>query len=147
MKTKNMNLKSKKEFYLLSFTWGLPMTLIGLIVAGVLICLGYKPKKWGPCIYFNVGKGWGGVELGPVFITDSRDSKHTKNHEFGHGIQNCFYGPAMPFIVCIPSAFRYWYREIVYHMRGLTPPTAYDDIWFEGEATRLGNEYIEKWGS
>jgi hypothetical protein len=145
MKTKNMKLKSKKEFYLLSFTWGLLMNVIGFIIAGVLLCLGYKPKKWGPGIYFNVGKNWGGVSFGMVFITDSGDHTHTKNHEFGHAIQNCFFGPAMPFVVSIPSAIRYWYWEFKYYRKGLTPPTDYDSIWFEGDATKLGYEYIEKW--
>ena len=57
-------------------------------------------------------------------------------HECGHGIQNCIWGPLMIFVVCIPSATRYWYREFKYHRKGLTPPTKYDDIWFEGQATR-----------
>jgi hypothetical protein len=145
MRAESMKLESKKAFYALSFTWGLPLTLIGLIVAVVLICTGHKPKRWGPCFYFNVGKRWGGLELGPVFLTDSNDSTHTKNHELGHGIQNCFYGPAMIFVVCLPSVFRYWYREFKYNRKGITPPTGYDDIWFEGDASKLGYEYIEKW--
>ena len=48
----------------------------------------------------------------------------------------------MPFVVCIPSAVRYWYREFKYHRKKLTPPTKYDDIWFEGQATKWGSEYI-----
>lgn len=140
-----MKKPTKAIFYILSFTWGLPMTLIGLISALVLICAGYKPKRWGGCIYFNVGKNWGGVELGLFFITDQRDSTHTKNHEFGHAIQNCWFGVLMPFLVCIPSAIRYWYREIRYNRKGITPPTKYDDIWFEGQATALGTKYIEYW--
>jgi hypothetical protein len=34
-------------FYLLSFTWGLPMTLVGCVVSFILLSLGYKPKKYG----------------------------------------------------------------------------------------------------
>lgn len=130
---------TKKQFYISNLTWGLPLTLIGLIVALVLICTGHKPKRHGGCFYFNVGKSWGGLNLGLVFLTDERDSEHTKNHEFGHAVQNAKYGLLMPFIVCIPSVIRYWYREIK------KPTTDYDDIWFEGEATKLGNEYINKW--
>lgn len=138
-------MKNKIAFYILSFTWGIPMTLIGLIAAGVLLCAGYRPKRWGGCWYFNVGENWGGVELGLVFLTDNNDTIHTKNHEFGHAIQNCFFGPLMPFIVCIPSAIRYWYRELRYNRRGLRPTTNYDDIWFEGQATELGYMNIHKW--
>lgn len=135
---------NKYAFYILSVVWGFPMTLIGLISACVLICAGYKPKRWGGCLYFNVGKNWGGVNLGLVFITDENDTEHTKNHEFGHAIQNCRYGVLMPFIVCIPSFIRYWYRKIR-TKKGLKNETAYDDIWFEGEATKLGNQYIGEW--
>ena len=138
-------MKNKILFYILSFTWGLPMTLIGGLVALVLLCTGHKPKKWGGCWYFTIGKNWGGVELGLVFLTDNNENEHTKNHEFGHAIQNCFYGPLMPFIVCIPSAIRYWYRELRYRRKGLQPTTKYDDIWFEGEATELGYMYINQW--
>lgn len=139
-------MKQKALFYILSFTWGLPMTLIGLIVALVLICTGHKPKKWGGCWYFNVGGSWGGLELGAFFLTDGIDNKHVKNHEFGHAIQNCVLGPLMPFLVSIPSAIRYWYRTIRENL-GLRNETAYDAIWFEGSATRLGNGYISKWNS
>ncbi|MBO5712210.1 MAG: hypothetical protein J6R47_05160 [Acholeplasmatales bacterium] len=47
----------------------------------------------------------------------------------------------MPFVICIPSALRYWYRELRYNRKGITPPTKYDDIWFEDEATKLGRLY------
>jgi hypothetical protein len=134
-------IKDKKLFYELAFTWGIIMTLIGCIVAGALIIAGYKPKKWGRCWYFEIGSGWGGVELGIFFITNKNPSVHTRNHELGHGFQNCKYGPFM-IIISLMSMCRYWYRELRYHRRGLTPPTAYDDIWFEGEATKIGTEFM-----
>lgn len=132
---------TKTKFYLLSFTWGFPLTLIGLLVGLVLLCAGRKPKKWGPCWYFEIGENWGGLELGVIFLTDKTPSEHTKNHELGHAIQNTKYGLLMPFIVCIPSAVRYWVREIQRRI-GKPPKTKYDDIWFEGEATALGEEYM-----
>lgn len=102
---------SKTLFYILSVTWGCIMTTIGAIVALVLLILGYRPKKWNYCYYFEVGENWGGIELGMFFITDKSSSIRTKNHEHGHGIQNCYLGVLMPFVVCIPSAARYWLRE------------------------------------
>ena len=132
----------KSLFYVLSFTWGIVLTLIGLIVAGVLLCMGKKPKKWGWCYYFEIGEGWGGLELGIIFLTSKNPSTHTKCHEFGHAIQNCYFGILMPFLVCIPSAIRYWYRRIR-RSKGLKNKTAYDEIWFEGQATRLGYKYWE----
>ena len=102
---------SKPLFYILSVTWGCIMTTIGAIVALVLLIIGYRPKKWNYCYYFEVGENWGGIELGMFFITDKSSSIRTKNHEHGHGIQNCYLGVFMPFVVCIPSAARYWLRE------------------------------------
>lgn len=130
-------MKNKALFYILSFTWGIPMTLIGLIVALALVLTGHKAKLYGGCFHFIVGKNWGGLSLGIVIITCENSSERTKNHEVGHAIQNCKYGFLMPFIVCIPSAIRYWYREFT------IPTTDYDGIWFEAEATRLGCEYIK----
>ena len=138
-------MKNKASFYKLSFTWGIIMTLTGLIIAAVLICAGYKPKRWGGCLCFTVGKGWGGVSFGIVMIVSNTAGEHTKNHEFGHALQNCRYGLAMP-ILSLLSAARYWYRNIRTKM-GLVNKTDYDDFWFEGEASELGEKYIKCWGA
>ncbi len=119
------------------------MTLIGCIVALGLLLTGHKAKQWGYCWYFEVGENWGGVELGVFFVTNKNPSTHIKNHEFGHSIQNCYYGFLMPFLVCIPSAIRYWYREIVQRMNPNKTLPPYDSIWFEGQATRLGKSLSE----
>ena len=134
-------IKDKHTFYTLSFTWGIIMTLIGCLVALVLTIAGYRPKKWGRCWYFEVGEGWGGLELGIFFLTSKNPSVHTRNHELGHAFQNCKYGPGM-IVISIMSAARYWYRELKYNRKGQVPPTKYDDIWFEGEATKLGTEFM-----
>lgn len=134
----------KSTFYILSFTWGLPLTLAGLITSLALVCLRKKPKRWGGCWYFEIGKGWGGLEIGIVFLASKTASDHTKNHEHGHAIQNCYYGPLMPFIVCIPSCTRYLYRRIRKKL-GYSNKTGYDDIWFEGQATRWGTEIVKAW--
>lgn len=137
---------SKLKFYLLSFTWGLPMTFIGLIVALALMIIGKKPEKYGYCLHFKVGNNWGGASLGIIFITDTTPCEHTKMHEHGHSLQNCYFGFLMPFVVCIPSAIRYWYRELKYYRKGKTPQTKYDDFWIEGNATKRGEEFIKKLG-
>ena len=133
----------KFNFYLLSFTWGLPLTLTGLMVALVLICTGHKPQKWGYCYYFEVGENWGGLEIGIIFLKGKRQGEHTKNHEHGHAIQNCYWGPLTPFVICMPSAIRYWYRRIRTKL-GLENKTAYDDFWVEGQASRWGTSLITK---
>ena len=102
------NMKTFKTiiFWFLSLTWGLPMTLMGAIVAFVLLITGHKPKRFHHSIYFEVGENWGGFEAGGFFFTDKTPSLHTKQHESGHGLQNIVLGPLMPFVVSIPSAIR-----------------------------------------
>ena len=136
--------KNKFLFYFLSFTWGLPMTLIGCVVAIALLTTGRQPKKWGYCYYFEVGENWGGLELGVIFLVDKNALNDTKSHEHGHAIQNCWFGPLTPFIICIPSAIRYWYREYLVRSEKKKhyelPP--YSSIWFEGQADSLGTQFI-----
>lgn len=137
---------SKRLFYFLTFTWGLLMTLVGYMAAAFLIIIGYKPYgKFGYCLVFKVGDYWGGLSLGPVIITSHPHDSEIMNHEHGHAIQNCWFGPLFPFIVGIPSVIRYWYRELRYERKGKRPPTLYDDIWFEGDATRIGTEFINQY--
>ena len=139
-----MKKMSRCKFLLLSLTWGLPMTLIGgVVMLGLIIC-GKKPKKWGYTYYIEVGKKWGGLELGMFFITNENPSLALQYHEFGHCIQNCYFGWLMPFIVWIPSAVRYWYR-IIRQKLGYKNP-GYNSIWFERQATELGRKYVERNG-
>ena len=104
-------LKNKWLFYLLQWTWGILMNLLGVLIAIGSLITGHKPKRFNHYVYFNVGKNWGGFESGMLFFTDSSDNLDTKQHESGHGLQNIILGPLMPFVVSIPSAIRYWLRE------------------------------------
>lgn len=132
-------------FWILSFTWGILMSLYGIFVALVLLVSGHKPRRFYFLFYFEVGEDWGGFECGPFFVTDKTSSARLKKHEAGHGIQNILLGPFMPFLISIPSAVRYWYRRIIIKRGGASsasrlPP--YDAIWFEKWATRLGERYF-----
>lgn len=132
-------------FYIASFTWGLPMTLVGCIVALCLLITGHKPHRFHYFIYFEVGENWGGFECGCFFVVNKGASLSIKQHESGHGLQNIMLGVFMPFVVSIPSAVRYWYREyLVRSGKKLSwelPP--YDSMWFEGWATALGEKYFK----
>ena len=131
---------SKPTFYILSWTWGIIMTLIGNVIALIMILAGYKPIKNIYGWYFEVGNNWGGVDLGYISIIQKNSSQYLKNHEFGHAVQNCIFGPFFPFIVAIPSAIRYWYRTIRENM-GKNNVTDYYDIWFEKQASDYGIMY------
>ena len=134
---------TKSQFYALSFTWGIIMTLIGCITSVVLIIMGYKPMKNRYGWYFIIGKNWGGLDLGLASIVNENPTEHLLQHEFGHAVQNCYYGPVFPFLIAIPSTIRYWYREYLVRSGKKQayelPP--YDSIWFEGMATELGGLY------
>lgn len=133
-------------YWLLSLTWGIIMTAIGAVIALALLITGHKPKTLGPNVYFEVGEHWGGMELGSFFLCDKTCSMHIKYHEAGHGLQNILYGPAMPFIVCIPSAIRYHYRNWLekHNPEKYATLPDYDAIWFEGQATEWGTKMYEK---
>lgn len=126
---------TKERFYLLSFTWGLIMTLCGLIVSIALITTGHKPQKWGWSWYFEVGDGGCGFSCGPFFFVSKGATDSLKNHECGHGIQNAILGPMMV-VLTLASMTRFWYREI------FGAKTSYDDWWFEGDASRLGTDLM-----
>lgn len=131
---------SPASFYLLSFTWGLPTSLAGMVVATGMVLTGHRPRKYGLCCSFELGQGWGGCSMGPFFFTQKGASPRLKNHEHGHALQNCKYGPFMPFVVSAPSTCRYWYRRAVEKRKKLPP---YDSVWFEADATKRGTEYVK----
>jgi len=140
-----MQVKKKMNpvvFWVLSLTWALPMTLVGALIFLALLCAGRKPKRFHYLFYIEIGESWGGFNVGPFFIVSKDPGLHIKQHESGHAIQNITYGPLTPFIVSIPSMCRYWYREFLVKTGrkkyNELPP--YDSAWFEGEATRLGEQ-------
>ena len=133
---------SCREFYIRSFTWGLPVNVGGAACALAMLATGHKPDRFGQCVHFSVGEKWGGGSLGIFLFTCKDASRRLLEHEHGHSIQNCYYGPFMPFLVNLPSSSRYWYRRAVQRIfpEKILPP--YDSIWFEAEASKLGHEYM-----
>ena len=137
-------MKNKFVILLLSHTWGIIMTLVGYGVRFILLCCGKKGVQVGFSRVYTVGKGWGGLNLGTtIIVAQGINPSTTIAHELGHGIQNAMYGIFTPFIVTIPSAIRYHYREHLYRKK-INPKTKYEDIWFEAQATKLGMEYFEE---
>lgn len=131
--------------WFLSCTWGIVMTVCGLSVAAVLCCKGYKPQHYKGFLYFEVGKKWGGINLGPVFVVNQGASDHILQHELGHGLQNIVYGFLMPVLVGIPSFTRAQWRK---HIRatdyaGYLKMPPYESIWFEAQATKWGTWFCK----
>lgn len=134
-------------FYLISFTWGLPASIIGFLITFSLWVTGHRSYVWNYCIVTPIGKNWGGMSIGPFIFTDNSPTEHILQHEHGHSIQNLMLGPLWLFIVGIPSGIRYQYREVyIYNkdrVRYRNLPD-YDSVWFEKWATKLGEKYFPK---
>lgn len=130
-------------FYFMSFSWGIIMSTIGLILI-LILALFRKVHIFHGRLYAVVGKDWGGVGLGCFFLCDKncKDSNYLRAHECGHTIQNCIFGPFAIFLIFIPSVIRYWYRKLKYSRNKIAPKTGYYDIWFEKQASDWGNKYI-----
>lgn len=130
-----------KRFWLNSLTWGVIMSTIGLLAAVVLIATAHKPKLFGYAIYFEVGSGWGGVNLGPIFIVNKKPTDHTLHHEYGHAFQNCVWGVLFPFVIAIPSFLRYQKRKRILENNPNADLEPYDAVWYEAQATEWGYNY------
>lgn len=138
---------NKKLYYILNCTWGIIMTLIGAITALVLLALGYRPTRHGGCFCFEVGEYWGAISLGLVIVCGKNEGEETKNHEFGHTIQNARWGILFPFVIGLPSLIRCTYYNYMYghDIEKYKALPDYYSIWFEGEASALGEKYIKNW--
>ncbi len=142
MSSRNKLIAKTVLYWIISLTWGGIMTFIGLFAMLVLLLLGYRPKRHGHGIYFELGHRWGGISFGPVFIVNEGATTNIKNHEYGHGFQNLCWGILFPIVIAIPSLTRYFYR--IYrqkkHPKKQLPP--YDNIWFEGQASKWGEKHM-----
>jgi hypothetical protein len=112
-----------------------------LIVALALLVTGHRPHRFHYFVYFEVGAGWGGFSLGGVFVVNRNAALSMKQHESGHGLQNIMLGVFMTFVISIPSAVRYWWREYNVRRGAVLPP--YNSIWFEAWASTLGEKYFK----
>lgn len=125
----------KKLFTVLNYTWGIVNTILGLLVALSLIIAGKRPKIRNGCLFFEVGNGWGAFSLGTTIVTGEKPRDFILYHEYGHSVQNAIFGVFTLFIVTLPSLIRAGYRKALHIYDG------YYDIWFEAQASILGEKY------
>jgi hypothetical protein len=138
-------------YWFLSWTWGILITFCGACGALFFLIKGKKPKKYKGAFYFEVGgPNWGGVNLGPFFFVDTKTNLDIVSHEWGHSIQNIIMGP-VHVIFSIVSFSRYHYRDWITSnkcpekwRKKYTDLPDYDDFWFEGWATKIGEKYYKE---
>lgn len=131
---------NKIQFWILSLTWGLLCSIGGVVIALILSLVKIRHFKYNNSYVFIIGKNWGGFTLGPIILVSENYNNHTLAHEFGHSLQNCFFGPFM-ILVTLASGLRYWYRIFMKKYFPRYPLPEYDAIWFEGMATSLGYKF------
>lgn len=128
----------KNRYHTLQWTWGIIMNIIGFVVYEFCVkVLKYDHYDYhgAKCAIVPNNNGFG-LSLG-MYIIRTQNAEAVMFHEFGHSIQNIFFGPLFPFLVAIPSAIRFWYRRSQ-TAQGIKLETGYYDIWFERQATNLG---------
>ena len=129
-------------YYIIQFTWGLPLNIVGALVWLVLkiFCRKMHEEKYRNAICIVVAWNFGGLNLG-MFLIRGESCESCCAHEYGHSIQNLWWGPLMPIVITIPSAIRFWWIKA--YIKWFYPKTRkalspYTAIWFERQADVLG---------
>lgn len=120
-------------FWILSLTWGIIQTILGAIVAAGYLIIGREHTTYRSAIWIYRNNAASAFSLGPFIFANDYTSEEILQHEFGHSVQNIWYGPFALLCVSIPSMVRFWWRQI---FKITEPP--YHSIWFEGQATNTG---------
>jgi len=134
-------------FWILSFTWGLPATLAGGVLALVCLARGLKAKWFHGNLYFEHVRPRGSNNLGPFFFLGDNAMEVTPYHEAGHGLQNILLGPLFLLVVGVPSElwFQHFSRKYAAELAsGNWDPeerrAAYDRMPIERWATAWGTK-------
>lgn len=136
-------IKQKIFYYVLQFTWNLPMTLFGGILALIALiakCFGVK-VEFGKFYWVGFAKigpdYWGGCDTGLFFLRDHKSEGDLMSHEWGHTFEGVVLGPLFIFLVAIPSAVRWWIDWFKQKKTG--QGIDYNAFWAEDAASACGN--------
>ncbi len=126
---------ARAAFYLVQFTWGLPVNLAGLAV--FLCCRRSRRERYLNSVVTWLPGSWGGLSLGIFLFIGDRESPGLRVHEYGHTIQCLFLGPLYWFAVVLPSAVWYHCFAGCRRRRGIPYDTLYCERW----ATAWGRKW------
>lgn len=122
-------------FYLLQFTWGLPVNLIGLIV--FLCCRKrYSSEPFCNSVVTCLPGARGGLSLGIFIFLSTRDLRRLRIHEYGHTVQCLFLGPLYWAAVALPSAIWYHFFGGFRKKHGVRYDALYCERWATAWGTR-----------
>lgn len=126
-------------FYLLQFTWGLPVNLIGLLV--FLSCRKYSHSEtFHNSIVTYLPGDRGGLSLGIFIFLSTHNTQESRGlcaHEYGHTVQCLFLGPLYWVIVAVPSVI--WYHFFAGYRKKYR--VSYDALYCEHWATAWGKKW------
>lgn len=128
---------AKLLFYLVQFTWGLPVNLIGAAL-WLALFKGHKHERFKNAFVTYVPGNMGGISLG-LFIFISADKEagwtsDTRIHEYGHTVQCLILGPLYLPVILLPSAV--WYNFFDGYRK--RKHISYYRLFCESQADRLG---------
>ena len=126
-------------FYLLQFTWGLPVNLPGLLV---FLCCRRRARSERFCnsIVTYLPGNRGGLSLGIFLFLSVRSTQGRQAllaHEYGHTVQCLLLGPLYWVVVAIPSAV--WYHFFAGYRK--RHAISYDTLYCERWATACGKKW------
>ena len=130
---------SRAFFYLIQFTWGLTVNLVGLLV--FLCCrIRFPSKRFCNSVVTCLPGNLGGLSLG-IFIFLSTPCAAENSglcaHEYGHTVQCLFLGPLYWLVVAIPSVI--WRCFFGGYRKKCHIP--YDFLYCERWATAWGKKW------
>lgn len=132
-------------FYIVQWTWGLPVNIIGLIVFLICKIAGFKQKKFKNAYITYVNWNQGGLSLGLfIFMKDEHESKvwtyNTHIHEYGHTYQCLLLGVFYWIIIALPSAIWCNFFEGYRKRNNVSYYVFYPEKW----ANAWGQKFSEK---
>ncbi len=130
-------MKAKSALYvLLQCTWGLPQTLVGLVVYLICRARGCERFFFGGAVCTEWHRN-DGVSLGLFIFCPPGGGIHL--HEYGHTFQSLFLGPLYLMLVSLPSLV--WAGLPAFRRMRRVRRVPYSRLWCEGWADRLGSKY------
>lgn len=130
-------------FYLVQWTWGLPVNLVGWIA--FIICTKIKGYRWQHFGYAKiVYMPWnaGGLSMGLfIFMKDQHKNKKwthdVRIHEYGHTWQCLLLGPLYYLVIALPSVI--WCNCFAGYRKKHN--IAYGKLYCEGWANAWGRKF------
>ncbi|MBR0537237.1 MAG: hypothetical protein IJK40_03730 [Clostridia bacterium] len=127
-------------FFLIQWTWGLPVNLIGGIV--YLLTFPFcRHERFCNAYISYIPWNQGGLSMGQfIFIADKREKEWTYNtriHEYGHTIQCLLLGPLFWVVIGLPSAVWCNFFAAYRKRRNVSYYKLYCESW--------ANSWGEKW--